>query len=136
PDAEVTALPPLRGADSARLLTAYLNGGKLPQNDEDKLLATAQGNPFYLAELIALLQERGALTSLPGRDGGPAWRLAADSLGGRLLSRDLAAVLAARIDALPPDGRAVLRDASVVGDTVPAGALEALLHARASRVGR
>ena len=41
------------------------------------------------------------------------------SLGGRLLSRDLAAVLAARIDALPADARSVLRDAAVVGDTVP-----------------
>ena len=35
-------------------------------------------------------------------------------------------MLAARIDALPADARAVLRDAAVVGDTVPAAALEAL----------
>src|SRR5690606_30034463 len=54
------------------------------------------------------------------------WRLAPGSLSGRLLSRDLAAVLAARIDALPPQARAVLRDAAVVGDTIPEGALEAL----------
>src|SRR5262249_26016919 len=43
--------------------------------------------------------------------------------GGRLLSRDLAAVLAARLDALPAEARAVLRDAAVVGDTLPAAAL-------------
>ncbi|MGC9670871.1 adenylate/guanylate cyclase domain-containing protein, partial [Planosporangium sp. 12N6] len=126
-DAEVTSLPPLRGADAARLLTSYLGGGRLPQADEDRLLATAQGNAFYLAELVALLQERGLLTGT-----GSAWRLAPGSLGGRLLSRDLAAVLAARIDALPPHARAVLRDAAVVGDTVPAGALEVL---RAGRPG-
>jgi class 3 adenylate cyclase/tetratricopeptide (TPR) repeat protein len=124
-DAEVTALPPLRGVDSARLLTSYLGGGRLPQPDTDRLLATAQGNPFYLAELVALLQERGLLTSQ-----GDSWHLATGSLGGRLLSRDLAAVLASRIDALPPGARAVLRDASVVGDTVPAGALEALRAGR------
>jgi tetratricopeptide (TPR) repeat protein len=122
-DAEMVALPPLRGADAARLLTSYIGGGRLPKPDEDRLLATAQGNPFYLAELVALLQERGALTS--GADSG-SWRLAPGSLGGRLLSRDLAAVLAARIDALPPDTRAVLRDAAVIGDTVPFSALEAL----------
>lgn len=58
-DAEVHALPPLRGADAARLLTSYLNGGKLPQADADRLLATAQGNAFYLAELVTLLRERG-----------------------------------------------------------------------------
>jgi class 3 adenylate cyclase/tetratricopeptide (TPR) repeat protein len=120
-DAEVHPLPPLRGADSARLLTAYLGGGRLPPTDTDRLLATAQGNPFYLSELVTLLIERGALTRV-----GPEWRLAPGSLSGRLLSRDLAAVLAARIDALPPDSRWVLRDASVVGDTVPAAALVAV----------
>jgi class 3 adenylate cyclase/tetratricopeptide (TPR) repeat protein len=124
-DAEVTALPPLRGADTARLLTSYLGSGRLAQADEDRLLATAQGNAFYLAELVVLLQERGLLTN-----DGQAWQLAPGSLGGRLLSRDLAAVLAARIDALPPHARALLRDAAVVGDTVPAGALEALRAGR------
>jgi class 3 adenylate cyclase/tetratricopeptide (TPR) repeat protein len=164
-DAEVATLPPLRGADASRLLGSYLEGGRLPQPDEDRLLATAQGNPFYLAELVTLLLERGGLTparapgGAPGAPGGsvggaPAsavggavasavasavgggvagWRLASGSLGGRLLSRDLAAVLAARIDALPPDARSVLRDAAVVGDTVPAGAFAAL---RESRTGR
>ncbi|MFI5906198.1 adenylate/guanylate cyclase domain-containing protein [Dactylosporangium sp. NPDC051541] len=124
-DAEVVPIPPLRGADAARLLTAYLGGGRLAPADEDRLLATAQGNPFYLSELVTLLQERGALTTVAGTDP-PGWRLAPGSLGGRLLSRDLAAVLAARIDALPSDTRAVLRDAAVIGDTVPARALEAL----------
>ncbi|WP_328421310.1 AAA family ATPase [Micromonospora sp. NBC_00389] len=147
-DAEVHSLPPLRGADAARLLTSYLSGGKLPQADTDRLLATAQGNPFYLAELVTLLIERGALTTVePGRGnrGAPGerdqgstagWRLVPGSLGSRLLSRDLAAVLAARIDALPPDARSVLRDAAVVGDTVPTGALEALRDQRAGRDGR
>ncbi|GAB3950966.1 hypothetical protein GCM10027614_52210 [Micromonospora vulcania] len=63
-DAEVHSLPPLRGADAARLLTSYLGGGKLPPADADRLLATAQGNPFYLAELVTLLIERGALTTV------------------------------------------------------------------------
>ena len=135
-DAEVHALPPLRGADAARLLTSYLGGGKLPQADTDRLLATAQGNPFYLAELVTLLMERGALTAVGDRGSGATWRLVPGSLGSRLLSRDLAAVLAARIDALPPDARSVLRDAAVVGDTVPAGALEALREEHAGRDGR
>nr|WP_204343312.1 adenylate/guanylate cyclase domain-containing protein [Micromonospora terminaliae] len=135
-DAEVHALPPLRGADASRLLTSYLGGGKLSPADVDRLLATAQGNPFYLAELVTLLMERGALTAGPGRDANVGWRLAPGSLGSRLLSRDLAAVLAARIDALPPDARSVLRDAAVVGDTVPEGALQALREQRVGRDGR
>ncbi|MFI7578205.1 adenylate/guanylate cyclase domain-containing protein [Micromonospora sp. NPDC049497] len=131
-DAEVHALPPLRGADASRLLTSYLSGGKLPQADADRLLATAQGNPFYLAELVTLLMERGALTAGSGN----GWRLVPGSLGSRLLSRDLAAVLAARIDALPNGARSVLRDAAVVGDTVPDGALEALRDQRTGRDSR
>jgi tetratricopeptide (TPR) repeat protein len=141
-DAEVYALPPLRGADASRLLTAYLTGGRLAAADADRLLATAQGNPFYLAELVTLLRERGALTTVavpehgPARSHGPLWRLTPGSLSGRLLSRDLAAVLAARIDALPADARAVLRDSAVVGDTVPAGAVESLQQARSTTARR
>jgi class 3 adenylate cyclase/tetratricopeptide (TPR) repeat protein len=135
-DAEVHALPPLRGADAARLLTSYLDGGRLSKADSDRLLATAQGNPYYLAELVTLLLERGALTLSVGADGAGTWRLASGSLNTRLLSRDLAAVLAARIDALPTDVRSVLRDAAVIGDTVPAGALEGLREARSGRDGR
>ncbi len=135
PDAEVTTLPPLRGADAARLLSSFLEGGRLPPADESRLLATAQGNPFYLAELVTLLIERGALTQVPGEKSrrGRLWRLAPGALDAQLLSRDLAAVLAARIDALPPEARAVLRDAAVVGDEVPAGALAALAERRGGR---
>ncbi|GIE98076.1 adenylate/guanylate cyclase domain-containing protein [Paractinoplanes rishiriensis] len=131
-DAEVHTLPPLRGADAARLLTSYLSGGKLTQPDTDRLLATAQGNPFYLAEMVTLLMERGALTPAVGANAAGKWQLADGSLGRQLLSRDLAAVLAARIDALPAEPRAVLRDAAVVGDTVPTGVIEALRERRAT----
>jgi class 3 adenylate cyclase/tetratricopeptide (TPR) repeat protein len=123
PDPELAALPALRGADAARLLRSYLNGGRLSESDESRLLSTAQGNPFYLAELVTLLLERGRLQP---DDDEHDWQLAPGSLGGRLLSRDLAAVLAARIDALAPTSRAVLRDTAVIGDTIPAGALEPL----------
>jgi class 3 adenylate cyclase/tetratricopeptide (TPR) repeat protein len=118
-DAEVRALPALRGADTERLLLAYLNGGRLGREETGRLLATAQGNPFYLAELVTLLMERGNLVC----DETGQWSLAPQSLQGQLLSRDLAMVLAARIDALSAQSRAILRDAAVVGDTVPAAAL-------------
>jgi class 3 adenylate cyclase/tetratricopeptide (TPR) repeat protein len=120
PTAEPLPLPPLTGAAVSRLLRSYL-GGPVDRADETRLLATAQGNPFYLAELVSLLVEQGRLTGTA--DG---WRLAPGSFSGRLLSSDLAAVLTARIDALPPYPRTVLRDAAVVGDRVPAGALEEL----------
>ncbi|SHN03687.1 adenylate/guanylate cyclase domain-containing protein [Cryptosporangium aurantiacum] len=124
--AEPLPLPPLTGAAVSRLLRSYL-GGPLDRADETRLLATAQGNPFYLAELVSLLVEQGRLTG-----GAGGWRLAPGGFAGRLLSSDLAAVLTARIDALPPYPRTVLRDAAVVGDRVPAGALEELRGSRRS----
>ena len=120
-DAEVHTLPPLRGADAARLLTSYLNGGKLPQPDTDRLLATAQGNPFYLAELVTLLMERGRADH-----GGPSRGDGRRTLAaGARLAGQPAALPRPRRRAGRPHRRAagrarsVLRDAAVVGDTVP-----------------
>ncbi|WP_198587159.1 adenylate/guanylate cyclase domain-containing protein [Glycomyces xiaoerkulensis] len=120
-EAEVHPLPPLAGADAARLLRAFLGGGRLPKPDEERLLGFAQGNPYYLAELVTLLTEQGLLT-----DTGDQWRLAVGSLTGKVLSRDLAQVLGARIDALSPAARALLRTASVFGDAVPPEATQLL----------
>ncbi|WP_218126549.1 adenylate/guanylate cyclase domain-containing protein [Glycomyces sambucus] len=120
-EAEVHPLPPLAGADAARLLREFLGGGRLPKPDEDRLLGFAQGNPYYLAELVTLLTEQGLLSGT-----GDQWRLAAGSLTGKVLSRDLAQVLGARIDALTPAARALLRAASIFGDAVPPEATQLL----------
>ena len=120
-EAEVYTLTPLRGADTARLLSAFCDNGKVDPDDESRLLETAQGNPYYLAELVMLLTEQGMLTERDGR-----WRLAPGSLTGGLLTADLAKVLTARIDALSPESRNLLREASVVGDVIPEAALEVI----------
>jgi len=118
-EAEAYTLTPLRGADAARLLSAFCDNGEVDSEDESLLLATAQGNPYYLAELVTLLTERGMLTESDG-----VWRLAPGSLTGQLLSTDLARVLTARIDSLPPIARQLLREVAVVGDAIPETALE------------
>lgn len=120
-EAEAYTLTPLRGSDAARLLSAFCDNGRVDPEDESRLLATAQGNPYYLSELVTLLTEHGMLTEHNG-----VWELAPGSLTGRLLSADLAKVLTARIDALPPESRQLLREASVIGDAIPAAALEVL----------
>ncbi|WP_168801639.1 adenylate/guanylate cyclase domain-containing protein [Glycomyces buryatensis] len=120
-EAEVHPLPPLAGADAARLLRGFLGGERLPKQDEERLLGFAQGNPYYLAELVTLLVEQDLLIR-----SGESWRLAAGSLAGQMLSRDLAQVLGARIDALSPAARALLRAASIFGDAVPPEATQLL----------
>jgi class 3 adenylate cyclase/tetratricopeptide (TPR) repeat protein len=120
PDVEVLPVAPLDEAASERLLRAYLGGAELDTETRDLLLERAQGNPFFLAELLHLLVDRGLLR----RDGG-GWRLTGQ-LPRDVLPAGVQAVLAARIDGLTPGARTLLRDASVLGNRFTAEMLRSL----------
>ena len=80
--------------------------------DEDLLRRVAQaadGNPLYAEESIAMLVERACIEP---RDG--VWR-AVDDLPADLFPDTVDDVVAARIDQLSPDERAVVRAAAVEG---------------------
>jgi class 3 adenylate cyclase/tetratricopeptide (TPR) repeat protein len=110
PDLEVLPVAPLDEAASERLLRAYLGGAELDPQTRELLLSRAQGNPFFLAELLHLLVDRGLL-----RREGEGWRLTGE-LPREMLPAGVQAVLAARIDDLSPAARALVRDASVIGN--------------------
>ena len=95
-DAETIWLEPLAGDDAARML-ALLGGAELPNALRARLLERAEGNPFFLEELVSLL------TALARED------------GGELVPDTVQAVLAARLDLLPDVERAALQAASVIG---------------------
>jgi class 3 adenylate cyclase/tetratricopeptide (TPR) repeat protein len=120
PDVEVLPVAPLDEAASERLLRAYLGGAELDPDTRDLLLDRAQGNPFFLAELLHLLVDRGLL-----RRDGDGWRLTGE-LPRDVLPAGVQAVLAARIDGLTPAARALLRDASVLGNRFTADMLRSL----------
>ncbi len=120
PDLEVLPVAPLDFAASERLLRAYLGGADLDGSIRETLLSRAQGNPFFLAELLHLLVDRGLLR----RDGG-GWRLSGD-LPREMLPAGVQAVLAARIDGLDPAAKSALRDASVIGSRFTIDMLRAL----------
>src|SRR3954462_9336570 len=96
-------LAPLDDAAGERLLRAYLGGADLDETTRAVILGRAQGNPFFLAELLHLLVDRGLLHRV-----GDAWRLDGD-LPREMLPVGVQAVLAARIDGLGPVARALLR---------------------------
>ena len=127
PGVELLTLPPLAEAASERLLRAYLGlpAGRLDEHLRDALLARAQGNPFFLAELLHLLVDRGVLRREQDR-----WVLDPDADTGEqwptVLPAGVQAVLAARIDGLDGAAKGVLRDASVLGLSVSLPALEAV----------
>jgi class 3 adenylate cyclase/predicted ATPase len=120
PEVEVLPVVPLDVAASERLLRAYVGGADLDDETKHTLLARAQGNPFFLAELLHLLVDRGLL-----RRDGDAWKLSGD-LPREMLPAGVQAVLAARIDGLDPAAKSVLRDASVIGSRFTVEMLRAL----------
>ena len=78
------------------------------------------GNPFFLEETVRHLAETGALTGEPG-----AYRL------GRLpaiaqVPDTVHAVIASRIDRVPPEDKRVLQEAAAIGKEFSRGLLEAI----------
>src|SRR3954471_14969496 len=120
PEPELLPLAPLDDTASERLVRAYLGGADLDDTAREVLLGRAQGNPFFLSELLHLLVDRGVLRRI-----GDGWRLDGE-LPRDLLPAGVHAVLAARIDGLDPTARSLLRDASVIGGRFNADMLRAL----------
>jgi class 3 adenylate cyclase/tetratricopeptide (TPR) repeat protein len=92
--------------DASRTLATQLLPDDVPSVTVERLVDTAGGNPLFLEELAASLSE----TSLVASE----------------LPTSVRATIAARIDALPPDTRAALLNASVIGKLFWVGALERL----------
>jgi predicted ATPase len=84
------------------------------------LIERTAGNPFFLEEMVRTLVETQGLVGAPG-----AYRLARD-LSSVQVPATVQAVLAARIDRLPPETKHLLQTAAVIGHEVPLTALQAI----------
>src|SRR4029450_12858672 len=82
--------------------------------------ARTEGNRFFLEESVRTLVETGVLVGEPG-----AYRLASP-LDGLQVPATVQAVLAARIDRLPPEEKRLLQTAAVIGTDVPFALLQAI----------
>jgi ABC-type oligopeptide transport system substrate-binding subunit/class 3 adenylate cyclase len=90
------------------LLHALVGPGTLPPELEAKVLDDAEGNPFYLEELMGSLVDAGALVRADGN-----WRF--DHEVPIQLPETVEKVILARIDRLTPRCHDVLTAASVLG---------------------
>jgi tetratricopeptide (TPR) repeat protein len=84
------------------------------------LIAWTEGNPFFLEESVRTLVETGVLVGERG-----AYRLA-QTLPTIQVPATVQAVLAARIDRLPPAEKRLLQTAAVIGHEVPLPLLQAI----------
>jgi class 3 adenylate cyclase len=118
-NATTITLSPLGPEDTARLVAALLGQALLPAELQTILLARAGGNPLYAEEYVRMLADRGFLHKVGG-----TWRLErADALP---LPESVQGIIAARLDALGPEEKALLQDAAVVGKVTWVSALAAL----------
>ncbi len=102
------SLSPLSQEETARLLSALLDQAVLPAGMQTALLERAGGNPLYAEEFVRMLVDRGALVRHVGR-----WDLAAaDDIA---VPENVQALIAARLDTLGADRKALLQDAAVIG---------------------
>jgi class 3 adenylate cyclase/tetratricopeptide (TPR) repeat protein len=118
-NAATVQLQALSEDDTARLLSALLEQAVLPAETQVVLLGRAGGNPLYAQEFVRMLIDRRYL-----RREGSAWTLETD--GPLPLPESVQGVIAARLDALSPDEKELLQNASVLGKIVWTGALAAV----------
>ncbi|HUP83818.1 MAG TPA: adenylate/guanylate cyclase domain-containing protein [Candidatus Limnocylindria bacterium] len=115
-------LRPLDKSSSGLLVDELLQ--KLPEIPvvlRDLVIGGAEGNPFYMEELVRMLIDQGAIDA-----SGDPWRLNAERLLSTKVPSTLTGVLQARLDGLPADERLTLQEASVIGQVFWDQALHAL----------
>ena len=115
------SLKSLSEADSRRLVANLLEIEALPESMRSLILKKAEGNPFFVEEVIRMLIERRAIV-LNER----GW-VAAKEMGSVEIPDNLQGLLLARIDRLPEDVRQTLRVAAVIGRQFPVKVLEQVL---------
>jgi tetratricopeptide (TPR) repeat protein len=109
-------LGPLSDADTSKLVAGLLEQAALPGGTERLLLERAGGNPLYAEEFVRMLRDRELI------DERGVLRADADVP----VPDSIHALIAARIDSLPPDRKDLLQDASVIGKVFWAGAAESM----------
>ncbi len=121
-----TAIP-LASLDepAARALVAEIlkRVDHVPEPLVDLVVERADGNPFYIEELIKKLMDDGCIVA-DGEVG--TWTVRVDLLDAATIPKTLTGVLQARFDVLSEAGRRSLQRASILGRTFWDSAVEAL----------
>ena len=114
-------LEPLTEAQSRELVGHLLAIESLPEAVRGLILARAEGNPFFVEEVVRMLIERGVIELR-----GDRWT-ATEAISSIEIPDTLHGLLLARIDQLPAAAKKSLRIAAVIGRQFPVRVLERVL---------
>ena len=120
-NATTILLEPLPGAAATELLENLLGDNDLPHDAQERTLAAAEGNPLFVEEMVGMLIDDGLL-----RFDGQVWR-AAEDLAHLTVPPTIQLLLAARLDRLDAEERAVVERGAVEGKVFHAGAVTSLV---------
>jgi len=115
-------LAPLSEGDSKQLVSNLLEIEALPENLRQMILAKAEGNPFFVEEVLRMLIDRGGIARQDGK-----W-IVTREIQNIEIPDTLQGVLTARIDRLPEDAKRVLQIAAVIGRKFQVKVLERVLE--------
>jgi class 3 adenylate cyclase len=110
-------LEPLDEAECRELIANLLDRVPLPPAAEARIAGAAEGNALFVEELVAMLVDEGLLTREGGR-----W-IASPDLAELPVPSSIHTLLAARLEGLPADERAILTTAAVEGAVFHRGAV-------------
>jgi class 3 adenylate cyclase/ketosteroid isomerase-like protein len=125
---DVLTLAGLDAGAAMRLAANVIGAEDLPAAVAAKVLATSEGNPLFVGELVRMLVQEGALTKE-----GDRW-IPGVALAALEMPPTIHALLAARIERLRPEERTVLERAAVVGRHFSRSAVAALLSRNGSEL--
>jgi len=114
-------LQPLTDADSRALVANLLEIESLPDHVRELILTRAEGNPFFVEEVVRMLIERGVIVARDER-----W-VATTAVSTIDIPETLHGLLLARIDQLPESAKRSLRIAAVIGRQFPVRVLERVI---------
>ncbi|MBA3718568.1 MAG: AAA family ATPase, partial [Actinobacteria bacterium] len=118
-NAATVNLAPLSDEETARLISALLERAVVPAELRALILERAGGNPLYAEEFVRMLKDRDLLV----RSGGTLRLKEGTQID---LPDSVQALIAARLDTLSHERKALLQDAAVLGRVFWAGAAAAM----------
>ena len=90
----------------------FQNLDQIPDAMSAKIVSTAEGNPFYIEELVKMLIDKGVIQLDPVTE---FWKVENDRLVDLHVPATLTAVLQARFDRILPAEKKILQQAAVIG---------------------